>query len=179
MKVKATIGVFGGIINKEGKLLLRKRTETSSIIPGKSFEGNWELPGGGVDVKDNMSYSHLVESLKREIYEELGIELSIDLMPAMYPVFYGKLQDLAMVVLITNMPSEPKKGNWQFVSLEELNTLAKEFKPANKETGEDGQGLVSGYGKRMHCMALKTLALKSQRDDREVIKTLSEIQKGW
>ncbi len=117
MKVKATIGVFGGIINKEGKLLLRRRTETSSIIPGKSFKGNWELPGGGVEVEDNMSYSHLAESLEREIYEELGIELSIDPMPAMYPVFYGKLQDLAMVVLITNMPSEPKKGNWQFVSL--------------------------------------------------------------
>ena len=46
-KISTTVGVFAGILDQTtGKLLLRQRVEEDSIIPGKSFKSNWELPGG-------------------------------------------------------------------------------------------------------------------------------------
>ena len=108
-----------------------------------------------------------------------GIEFELDLMPGMHPVFFGKSQDLALVVP-TESSLEPTKGETKWVSLEELNELAKEYKPANKETGEDGQGIVSGFGKRMHCMSIKTFCLVgSQEAQKEAQETLEEIQKNW
>ena len=176
-KIKATVGVFAGIINEEGKFLLRRRTEISSIIPGKSFKGCWELPGGGVMVAENMPYSHLVNELKREVDEEVGIEIEPDSMPPMYPVFFGKAQDLALVVPVETS-LEPTKEETKWVSLDELNELAREYKPANKETGEDGQGIVGGYGKRMHCLSLRALSF-SHEYGKKAEEALIEIQKNW
>lgn len=179
-KVKATIGVFAGIINQEGKLLLRRRRETSSIIPGKSFKGCWELPGGGVMIVDNMPYHHLVNELKREVKEETGVELKLeDPMPAMYSVFFGKNQDLALVVPIRIYLEQTKKET-RWVSFDELNELARVYKPVNKETGEDGEGLVSGEGKRMHCMALKCFSSGGSTEaSLEATKMLIEFEEQW
>ena len=58
------IEVVGMILMKNGKLLLAKRPMN------KQFGGFWELPGGKVEL--NESYP---EALKREISEELSIEL--------------------------------------------------------------------------------------------------------
>ena len=176
-KVKAAIGVFAGIINEDEKLLLRRKIEISSIIPGRSFSGCWELVGGGVMVAENMPYSHLVNELKRKVEEKAGIELALVPMPPMYPVFFGRMQDLALVVPVKTSV-EPTKRETRWVSLEELNELAKEYKPANKETGKDGQGIVSGWGKRMHCMALRALSFTSEYGEKAE-ETLIEIQRNW
>lgn len=175
-KIQASVGVFAGII-KEGKILLRRRVEIPSIIPGKSFKGCWELPGGGVLVTKDMSYSHLVSQLKREVDEEVGIPITVDPMPPIYPVFFGKTQDLALVTPVETS-LEPTKGETKWVSLEELNELARRYKPPNKETGEDGQGIISGFGKRMHCMALRAFSV-SRECGEEAKETLQEIQKNW
>jgi len=180
-KIEATIGIFAGIINEEGKLLLRRRVEENSIIPGKSFKGCWELPGGGVlKTTADMPYSHLVNQLKKEVNEEIGIPITVDPMPPMYPVFFGKKEDLAMVTFVETSPSflKPIKGETMWVSLDELNQLAWEFEQPDKKTGKDGKGIVSGYGKRMHCMALKALCFSSVYGW-EAKKTLEEIQKNW
>ena len=176
-KIKATVGVFAGIINEDGKLLLRRRTEIPSIIPGKSFKGCWELPGGGVMVAENMPYSHLVNELKREVDEEVGIPITVNPMPPMYPVFFGKTQDLALVVPVETS-LEPTKEETKWVSLDELNELAREYEPANKETGEDGQGIVSGYGKRMHCLILRAFSFSHEYGEKAE-ELLVEIQKNW
>ena len=193
-KVKATVGVFAGIINEKGKLLLRRRIETGSITPGKSFKGCWELPGGGVEVSESMPYCHLVNELKREIKEEVGIEIdSIDPMPDMYPVYFGKVSDLALVTPI-NSDKEPTTGETKWVDLKELNKLAKDYKAADREKGQDGQGIVSGWGKRMHCMALAAFANserhsydralrcfhdKALSEKEEAKQVLSEIKEKW
>ncbi|PIP24409.1 MAG: hypothetical protein COS25_00930 [Candidatus Nealsonbacteria bacterium CG02_land_8_20_14_3_00_37_10] len=192
-KAKIAVGVYAGILNSEGKLLLRRRTETGSIIPGRSFKGNWELPGGGIMETDEESipYSYAVKELKREVREEVGIRLTISKMPPLFTVmFKGPAgYDLAMVTpvqseqisnLSVGQGIEGMKGDFIFVSTEELNELAREFVSADKKKGIDGKGLLSGYGKRMHCMALMAL-FKSRNTDysRQAATTLTQIQEGW
>jgi 8-oxo-dGTP pyrophosphatase MutT (NUDIX family) len=177
-KIKATIGIFAGIMNEENKLLLRRRTAISSII-GKSFKGCQELPGGGVKLSGDMAYCYLVDELEREVEEEVGIEIDLDPMPAMYPVFFGKTLDLALIVPV-RVSAKPTKEGTKWVTLDELNNEAKGYKPANKKTAEDGQGIVSGWGKRMHCMALKTFeVLGDSGESRKAGDILKEIQGKW
>lgn len=192
-KAKVAVGVYAGILNNGGKLLLRRRTEIESIIPGKSFKGNWELPGGGImeTKEESIPYNYAVKELKREVEEEVGVGISIGKMPPFYPVmFRGPAgYDLAVVTpvqqeqisnLIAGQVIPAIKGDSTFVSTEELNELAREFVPADKKNGIDGKGLVSGYGKRMHCMALRVLSESRNADcSRQAVRTLVEIQERW
>lgn len=45
------IGLFVLIV-KGKEVLLRKRTETNSLIYDQDLSGKWELAGGGVDLED-------------------------------------------------------------------------------------------------------------------------------
>lgn len=67
------------IYNDEGKYLITKRDPSHHTFPGK-----WEVPGGGVEVKDyidtqkttdNAWYKVLERSLRREIKEETNLEI--------------------------------------------------------------------------------------------------------
>lgn len=186
-KAKIAVGVFAGILNREGKLLLRRRVETNSIIPERSFKGCWELPGGGIMETDEESipYNYPAKELKREVEEEVGLKIVIGQMPPLYPVmFKGPAgYDLAMIT-----PIHPEqilgefdiKGDFLFVSPEKLNELAKEFVSADKKKGIGRKGLVGGYGKRMHCMSLMALSESGNSNySRQAVRTLLEIQKGW
>jgi nucleoside triphosphatase len=53
------------IRNREGKLLLCKKPPDRGVFPGQ-----WGLPGGGIEPGERME-----EALRREIREELGIEV--------------------------------------------------------------------------------------------------------
>jgi 8-oxo-dGTP diphosphatase len=57
----------GLIVNKSGKFLLIKRSETDDFLPGY-----FGLPGGGTEFNE-----HPVEGLKREIAEECGLTVEI------------------------------------------------------------------------------------------------------
>lgn len=183
------LGMFAGILNpeKSGKLLLRRRTEIDSIIPGKSFKGNWELPGGGVmegQLKDKVSYDWPIKELVRQVEREVGISLvDPNPMPSVYLTFFKLPKggyDLAGVVPIVAPYDDSTKGETIYVSPEELEKLAREFVPADKKQGKDGKGIVSGYGKRMHCMALAALCNSPNPEYAEQAqKMLREIQKGW
>lgn len=63
------IGVSVGamIFNDEGKVLLTKRSKNA-----KNERGCWEIPGGGVEFRET-----LVAAIKREMKEELDIEIEI------------------------------------------------------------------------------------------------------
>jgi|SRR3989338_2571339 len=190
-KAKITVGMFAGILRPNGKLLLRRRTEEASMLPGVSFKGCWELPGGAVyETSDPIvSYDYPLKQMMRRVQDEMGIELSLnDRMPAMFGgvCFKGKDgdYDIAIVVPVFLKP-EPKINRYEvkWVDSKELNELAKGYVVPNVKTDPptEGQGIVSGFGKRMHCLALCALNERS-RDHVSVQlagKTLMEIEATW
>ena len=58
--------VAAAMFEKDGLLLLMRRA------PGEKFEGRWEFPGGKIEPGESPE-----ECLRRELFEELGIEASI------------------------------------------------------------------------------------------------------
>lgn len=71
--------VITAIIVKEGKFLITKRSATK-----KRFPGMWTVPGGKLEAKDfinlpkktsNYWYNVLENTLKREVSEEVGVEI--------------------------------------------------------------------------------------------------------
>ena len=73
------VAVTGILVNSDGKFLIAKRAEWEKAFPGK-----WTVPGGKLEVleyalktKDTSShwYNVLENSLRREIKEEVGIEI--------------------------------------------------------------------------------------------------------
>jgi len=61
------VGVGAIIVNEERKLFLAKRGREA-----RNESGKWEFPGGGVEFGDT-----LVDTLKREIMEEYGIQIEV------------------------------------------------------------------------------------------------------
>ena len=62
-----SLTVKAAIINKEGKILIIKRSKDDAIKAGE-----YDLPGGNVDCRENIEVA-----MKREIKEELGIEVKL------------------------------------------------------------------------------------------------------
>ncbi len=184
-KAKTTVGLFAGILNRDtGKLLLVRRVAENSIIPGTSFKGNWELPGGAVMEAETVSYDYLVKQFKQRLREKIGwtLESFISKMPAMYPVFFNGPEgyDLALVMVLKTFIKKISLAETCWVDTNELEKLASEFVPADKKKGKNGEGLLSGYGKRMHCMALKALCFSpSEKYAGQAGQTLEKIQATW
>lgn len=61
------VGVGALIFNEEGKILLALRGSKA-----KNEGGKWEIPGGGVEYGET-----LAQAIKREIMEEMGIEIEV------------------------------------------------------------------------------------------------------
>lgn len=61
-----TISVVAAIIKKEDQILIAKRN-------GGDFDGMWEFPGGKIEVGETAE-----AALKREILEELSMDISVD-----------------------------------------------------------------------------------------------------
>ncbi len=59
--------VTAAVICRDGKVLIAKRAE------GRNLAGKWEFPGGKVE-----SGESLIDCLKREIQEELGIRIKVN-----------------------------------------------------------------------------------------------------
>lgn len=193
-KLKTTVGVAAGIFNSEGKLLLRRRVEHDSIT-GIDYYGCYELPVVAVleTEQESIPYDYLCQELMRGVREELGVIISVDPMPAFYPVMFKGPQgyDLAMITLIlpkdvaVATPGEDIKGEIIFVLPQELNDLARKYVPAKKDKEgiiiEPGKGLLSGFGKRQHCMAMKafSIACINRTYQGEAESTLKKIQESW
>lgn len=179
------IGIFAAILDHEGKILLRKRVlseEKKSSVSGKNVKNEWELPGGGVEDLEMLNAGDergLLESLQREVGEEMNmciVDIALPLQT--FPVVIAKeispgkiARDIALLVIV-------KPNNWgvyqggirgetAWVDVKQLNKLAK---------GSAKGKLVSGFGKRMHRMALMALLHSANRDCRlEAKATLKRI----
>jgi len=71
--------VSTAIIHKDGKYLIVKRSPNKKVFPSR-----WTVPGGGLEVTDYINtpkttpdawYFGIEDSLKREIKEEVGLEV--------------------------------------------------------------------------------------------------------
>lgn len=177
-------GFYAGVMQPDtGKLLLIRRTKTDSIIPGTSFRGNWELPGGAVMASSDpsVSYNYYVRDLTRLLHEKTGILIIIRGLPKMYSVLFkgpNGYDEASVIPLVAAV--KPTIGDTTFVSPYELQVLAKEYQQADEAKGISGEGLLSGYGKRMHCMALAALCHSPKQDFiREAVSVLSDITMSW
>ena len=160
-KIVATLSIYVGFINEVGKLLLVKRTSDESVVPGVSFRGNWELPGGSVEDADSLSYDYHIRTGIAKAEEKVGIHLDFTQAPRMYTfLFKGAAGcDLCAVIPVVSHKL-PNKGETLYVSPLELKGLAVQFvsaTDAEKQGLSEGQGLISGWGKRMCCMSLNVL----------------------
>ncbi len=184
-KMMTVRGIYAGIMHPDtGKLFLTRRTKPDSIIPGVSFEGNWELIGGAVMASDEKSvpYNYYFSELCRIAESKTGLVIIGRGIPTMYSVLFkgkdGGYDEASVIPMVSD--AQPTFGETIYVSPSELRTLAEEFEPADEKTGKSGKGLLSGYGKRMHCMALAALSRSPNQDFvREAIKTLDEITAAW
>ena len=73
------IDVTAGLIAKDNKLLITRR-----VLPA-SFSGKWEFPGGKIEPKETPE-----ECLKRELLEELSIEVDIGKLLLVWEHDYGR-----------------------------------------------------------------------------------------
>lgn len=174
-----TIGVFAGLLTSQGKLRLQRRVEKDSIIPGKTYEGDWELPGGRIkekDIKKALTIEVLGEELRREVMEELGIPIAIPKKPSIYLAKYEDLEknicDWALMIPILsrdwNENAKTKRTTIDVNPLE-LRGLAFRLK---------GNQLVSGWSKRMCRMsegALFNSYKYKEEAERETLTRLSRI----
>ncbi|MDP3991010.1 MAG: hypothetical protein Q8P63_01820 [Candidatus Nealsonbacteria bacterium] len=179
-KMVTTRGIYVGILHpKSGKLLLVRRTGSTSIIPDVSFCGNWEIIGGAVMASDNKAvpYNYYLGELSRLMEAKAGIVMVILGLPAMHSVLFKGPNgyDEASVIPIVH-DAKPTIGEMLWVSPHELQILTDEFEPVDEKTGKSGKGLLSGYGKRMHCMALAALSHSPNYDfSIEAMRMLREI----
>jgi hypothetical protein len=173
-----TISVYAGMFfpqnskyGSSGKLVLHRRPDNVK------FAGDWELLGGGISAK---AFSHandervIRKELAKIISEKVNFSLEIELdhMPQMYPAVIKGGSDCAFVVSAwTNEMglSIFSEDNFKLVSPQELLELA---------NGPEGNRLLSGYGKRMHRLALKAFQFPHCSSDdykKEAEKMLQEI----
>lgn len=168
VKARPTIGLFAGIFNEEGKLLVKRRPQ------GISLAGEWDLPGGAVEEEANakaLDERVIGRELAREVKEEVGIEISISPMLPMFPAVLKGGTDWAFVIVVGRTDKKPSRGEIKWVSPDELKELA-ERPPGNR--------LVSGWGKRMCRLALMALCHSTNKDYRKkAIQYLQEIQASW
>ena len=62
------LNVVGAVLFKDNKILLPKRSSNLKVMPNK-----YEFPGGKVEENETLK-----EALKRELYEELSIDVDIE-----------------------------------------------------------------------------------------------------
>jgi len=89
------------IVVKDGKYLITRRSKTK-----KRFPGFWIVPGGGLEVSDYANlpkdsqyqwYNVLERTLKREVKEEVGIEINnVEYVTSLATIYVDKAPSLVI-----------------------------------------------------------------------------------
>ncbi|MFX1236425.1 MAG: NUDIX hydrolase [Promethearchaeota archaeon] len=146
------VGVFAGIFDKMGRILLVK------IDYGEHI-GEWNLPGGGVEAEysaNAIDEQFLLLELAREVEEETGLKIPLNFnkYSVEWPTLIKGGYDLAIPILIGMINDRPSKGETMFASLNKVQILANESR--NKR-------ILKGHGERMHRMILRLLCHSPNR----------------
>lgn len=115
--------VVAGIIIKNGKVLLGQRPEH------KSLPGLWEFPGGKIELGERPE-----EALKRELDEELGIQVEVGPLRLATTHSYGESGVVLLFYEIRFWKGEPKTQHHlelQWVRPDEMKSM--NLPDANKE----------------------------------------------
>jgi len=94
------IPVVTGLIKKNGKVLLGQRP------PGNSLAGQWEFPGGKIELGESPP-----QALKRELFEELEIEAEIGALRFANTHAYGDRGVLLLFFDVLFWKGEPKASH--------------------------------------------------------------------
>ncbi|MGQ9495607.1 MAG: 8-oxo-dGTP diphosphatase MutT [Thermoanaerobaculaceae bacterium] len=92
--IKARLVVAGVIRDRQGRVLLARR------LPSAHLGGFWEFPGGGVEEGESPE-----EALKRELKEELGVEVAVK-----RPITFAWHRDGRRTLLLLFYQAEIVKG---------------------------------------------------------------------
>lgn len=92
------------ILNQKNDILLLQRSD--KVESG----GKWNLPGGGFEEGEQPT-----DSIKREIVEEVGIEV-VDINPFGFYSFKNKEDNLIVIYYKSKIPSTDIKLNWEHES---------------------------------------------------------------
>ncbi|MFH1575466.1 MAG: hypothetical protein ABIB55_00795 [Candidatus Nealsonbacteria bacterium] len=179
VKKPDSIGVFLGLITKEGKVRYQMRTESSSPITGLSYKGDFELPGGGAEEK-NLSKLLTLEGLliegTREVKEELGIVVMPP--PEDIPLYWAPYEN-------------PKNGkiDWAFIlpvlskfwdEAAEVKRKIADIKPEHLDVLGELNLIVSGK-KRMYRMGMGVLFARSSLSvwRQQAANFLTQVKSDW
>lgn len=91
------IPVVTGLIRKGDKVLVGQRP------PGHTLAGQWEFPGGKIEKGESPE-----QALKRELLEELGIEVEVGPLRLAASHTYGEISILIMFYDVQFWKGEPK-----------------------------------------------------------------------
>ena len=117
-----SLEVAVAVIYRQGQVLLAKRPE------GKKHAGCWEFPGGKFEPNEN-----LPQALTREIYEELGIQVTEHKLLMDIAYTYSDYSVLLRVALVSAFSGEPTGREGQEIAWIPFDDLDKySFPEANK-----------------------------------------------
>lgn len=116
MSIKIVLVAACALVDPDGRVLLAQRPE------GKSMAGLWEFPGGKVERGETLE-----ACLRREIFEELGIEITvgqpITQVEHAYTHFRITLHAYTCQ-LVRGRPRPLEVADWRWVRFEELDDFA-------------------------------------------------------
>lgn len=114
--MKHLVVVCAVIVNTDGKFLACQRGASTSL-PGK-----WEFPGGKIEPGESAE-----EALKREILEELEVNISIltplEIVKHRYPEFEITLIPFLCKIINSGTPKPLEHSQIQWINLVEANDL--------------------------------------------------------
>lgn len=95
---RTPVSVVAGVIERSGKILICQRRR------GQAHELKWEFPGGKVEAGESPE-----AALRRELYEELGIEAEVGPEIMRYEFAYpGRPAILLIFFRVTGFSGEPR-----------------------------------------------------------------------
>jgi hypothetical protein len=164
-----TIGVFAGIFDREGNLLVKRREPKE-----KTYVGDYDLPGGGIEAEAALKAIDeglIGQELGREVWEELHLNIPTpQRMPALYPAVSAQGKDLALAIIIGVVDELSSRG--RYISPRELWELSR---------NPEGSRIVSGWGKRMCRLCLRMFVSRDCPNPeyrKQAAEMLKSIQEG-